>query len=241
MGVDFTVFKGSKSGEIVQATGHRDPRPTEVLVNVTHCGVCGTDEHFLHQEQGLGHEGVGIITELGSAVSEVSDFKVGDRVGMGWFYKFCGTCKSCLAGFQNSCVAPQFFGTANWDQGCFGTSVAWDVSALFKIPEAIASEDAGPLMCGGATVFSPLHTSGVRPGDRVGIIGVGGLGHLAIQFVSKMGMDAVVFSSSAAKKEEALAFGASEFYTADDLAHPENIAKVDILLITSSVVPDLST
>ncbi|EXV02616.1 Zn-dependent alcohol dehydrogenase family protein [Metarhizium robertsii] len=241
MGVDFTVFKGSKTGEIVEATGHRDPGPTEVIVKISHCGVCGTDEHFLHADQGLGHEGVGVITELGSAVHEVSNFKVGDRVGMGWFHKFCGNCRPCLTGFSNNCASAKSFGSNNLDQGCFGSFVAWDVSALFKIPDAIAFEDAGPLMCGGATVFSPLHTSGAKPGDRVGIIGIGGLGHLAIQFASKMGMEAVVFSSSASKKEEALEFGASEFYTAADLAKPENIERVDILLITSSVMPDLST
>lgn len=101
MGVDFTVFKGSKTGDIVESTGHRDPGPTEAIIKITHSGVCGSDEHFRHQEQGLGHEGVGIITEIGSAVNEVSNFKVGDRVGMGWFYKFCGTCKHCLAGEYN--------------------------------------------------------------------------------------------------------------------------------------------
>ena len=98
MGVDFTVFKGSQDGTIVQATGHRDPGPTEVLVSITHCGVCGTDEHFRHADQGLGHEGVGVITEVGSLVGQVSDFKVGDRVGMGWFRKFCGHCRQCVTG-----------------------------------------------------------------------------------------------------------------------------------------------
>jgi D-arabinose 1-dehydrogenase-like Zn-dependent alcohol dehydrogenase len=98
MGVDFTVFKGSKTGQIVEAKGHREPGPTEVLVKVTHSGVCGTDEHFRHAEQGLGHEGVGTIIEVGSLVPEVSDFKVGDRVGMGWFWKFCGYCKQCTSG-----------------------------------------------------------------------------------------------------------------------------------------------
>lgn len=90
MGIDFTVFKGSKSGEIVEGKGHRELRPTEVFVKISHCGVCGTDEHFRHADMGLGHEGIGTITELGSAVSEISEFKVGDRVGMGWFHKFCG-------------------------------------------------------------------------------------------------------------------------------------------------------
>ncbi len=84
MGIDFTVFKGSEDGTIVEGKGHRDVGPTEALIELTHCGVCGTDEHYKHAPMGLGHEGVGIITELGSAVSYISDLKVGDRVGMGW-------------------------------------------------------------------------------------------------------------------------------------------------------------
>jgi D-arabinose 1-dehydrogenase-like Zn-dependent alcohol dehydrogenase len=101
MGHDFTVFKGSKSGEIVEAKGRRDLKPTEAFVEITHCGVCGTDEHYLHADMGLGHEGVGVITALGSAAALVSDLKVGDRVGMGWFQRICGYCKSCLSGGLN--------------------------------------------------------------------------------------------------------------------------------------------
>jgi D-arabinose 1-dehydrogenase-like Zn-dependent alcohol dehydrogenase len=145
-----------------------------------------------------------------------------------------------LTGRQNQCVNSTSFGTADWDQGCFGTAVAWDVSALFKIPDEIASEDAGPLMCAGATVWSPLYETGSRPGDRIGVLGVGGLGHLAIQFASKMGMEVVVFSSTESKKQEALNFGASEFYITEGGKKLENIAKVDVLLITTNVVPDLS-
>jgi D-arabinose 1-dehydrogenase-like Zn-dependent alcohol dehydrogenase len=104
MGVDFKVFKGSKDGTIVETTGHRVPGPTEVVVKISHCGVCGTDEHYRHYDQGLGHEGIGVITEVGSSVHDVSDFKVGDRVGMGWFYKVCGHCKPCLTGtYGQSC------------------------------------------------------------------------------------------------------------------------------------------
>ncbi len=98
MGVDFTVFKGSKSGQIVEAKGHRDLKPAEVMVKISHCGVCGTDEHYRRYDRGLGHEGVGIITEVGSSVHDVSEFRVGDRVGMGWYHKFCGYCKSCVRG-----------------------------------------------------------------------------------------------------------------------------------------------
>jgi len=131
-------------------------------------------------------------------------------------------------------------GTANLDQGCFGTAVAWDVSALFKIPDGISSEAAGPLMCGGATVWGPLYENDFKAGDRIGIIGIGGLGHLAIQMVSKMGMEAVVFSGTESKKDEAFKFGASEFYATKGVEKFEKIEPVDCLLITTSVLPDLS-
>ena len=138
-----------------------------------------------------------------------------------------------------NCDNYQAFGNSNSDQGGFGTAVAWDVSALFKLPDGLASEDAGPLMCGGATVWTPLYESGVRVGDRVGIIGVGGLGHMAIQFASKMGLETVVFSSTASKKQSALEFGASEFHATSGIDKFENVAKLDLLLITSNALPDL--
>ncbi|KIW26622.1 uncharacterized protein PV07_06441 [Cladophialophora immunda] len=240
MGIDFKVFKGSQSGEIVEAKGHREVGPTQALVALSHCGVCGTDSHYRHADQGLGHEGVGVIKEVGSLVEKLSDLRVGDRVGMGWLQRTCGYCKFCLTGRQFKCQNSEQFGTANLDQGCFGTGVAWDVSALFKIPDEIASESAGPLMCGGATVWGPLYEHGFKAGDRIGIIGIGGLGHLAIQFASKMGMEAVVFSGTESKKEEAFRFGAREFYATKGVTKFEGIEPVDCLLITTSVLPDLS-
>jgi D-arabinose 1-dehydrogenase-like Zn-dependent alcohol dehydrogenase len=98
MGIDFTVYKGSKDGSIVEAKGHRDVGPTEALVEITHCGVCGTDEHYRHYDMGLGHEGIGRITQLGEGAARISDLKVGDRVGFGWMQKTCGYCKPCLTG-----------------------------------------------------------------------------------------------------------------------------------------------
>ena len=118
--------------------------------------------------------------------------------------------------------------------------MAWDASAVFKIPVEIASEDAGPLMCGGATSWSPLYESRLKPGSRVGILGVGGLGHLAIQFASKMGMDVVVFSGTESKEQQARQFGASEFHVIDGPEKLKGVGKVDILLVTSNVNPDLS-
>jgi D-arabinose 1-dehydrogenase-like Zn-dependent alcohol dehydrogenase len=145
-----------------------------------------------------------------------------------------------FAGRQTMCLNGKFFGSANLDQGCFGSAVAWDVSALYKVPDGIASEDAGPLMCGGVTVWSPLYDEGARAGDRIGIIGVGGLGHLAIQFAAKMGMEAVVFSSTESKKKDAFEFGATEFHVTDGTEKLDNIEKIDMLLITTSFNPDLT-
>ncbi|VUC22922.1 unnamed protein product [Clonostachys rosea] len=239
MSIDFTVFKGSSSGEIVESKGHRDLKPTEAVVKISHCSLCGTDELFLGTDMGLGHEGVGTITEVGSAVSEISDFKVGDRVGLGWFHKFCRTCDSCVKGRQDRCENMTMYSTADWDQGCLASHVAWDVSTLFHIPEEISSKDAGPLMCAGASVWGPLYSTGLRAGDRVGILGVGGLGHLAIQFASKLGMVPVVFSRTEDKKQAALDFGAAEFHLTDDSADFSGIKKLQTLLITTSANPDL--
>ncbi|KAK4208511.1 NADP-dependent alcohol dehydrogenase C 2 [Rhypophila decipiens] len=239
MGIDFTVFKGSSNGDVVQAKGHRDLKPTEVAIKISHCGVCGTDEHFRHADQGLGHEGVGTITEVGSMVPTLSEFRVGDRVGMSWFQKVCGYCDGCVSGHQQQCVNRIEFGTGNHDQGCFGTAVAWDISCLYKVPDEIESEYAGPLMCGGATVWSPLRDFGVKAGARVGVLGVGGLGHLAIQFASKMGMEVVVFSGTESKRQQALGLGASEFYVSGGPGSLDKVKEIEVLLVTASMLPDM--
>ena len=143
-------------------------------------------------------------------------------------------------GRQTYCIKRTSYGTADVDQGCFGTALAWDISALYKIPDALSSEDAGPLMCGGATVWTPLYASGVKPGDRVGIIGIGGLGHMAIQFASKMGYEVVVFSGTESKKQEALNFGASEFHATKNAKSLDSVQPLDMLIITTSANPNMS-
>ena len=111
MGVDFTVYKGSQDGRIVKSSGHREVGRTQALVRLTHSGVCGTDEHYKHVDMGLGHEGVGVITELGAEAARISDLKVGDRVGMGWVQKICGYCKPCLTGgLKSKFPRPDFLG-----------------------------------------------------------------------------------------------------------------------------------
>jgi D-arabinose 1-dehydrogenase-like Zn-dependent alcohol dehydrogenase len=130
------------------------------------------------------------------------------------------------------------YGDADLDQGSFGTHAVWREAFLFKVPDNMSNEDAGPLMCGGSTVFNALHVAQVRPTARVGIVGVGGLGHMAIQFAAKMGCQVVVFSGTENKKEEALKLGATEFYATKGVKELKISAPIDNLLVTTSSQPD---
>jgi len=130
------------------------------------------------------------------------------------------------------------FSFANTDQGSFGTHAVWNQHFLFKIPDAMPSEDAAPFMCAGASVFGALQQHGYKSTDRCGVIGIGGLGHLAIQFAAKMGMEVVAFSHTESKRTEALGFGAAEFYVTHGVEKFEGVRPVDHLLVCSTVQPD---
>ena len=130
------------------------------------------------------------------------------------------------------------YGMADLDQGSFASHAVWRESFLFKIPEGVTNEDAGPLMCGGSTVFNALHVAGVKSTARVGIVGVGGLGHLAIQFAAKMGCQVVVFSGTDSKKEEAMKLGAREFYATKGVKELKLEKPIDNLIVTTSAQPD---
>ncbi|KAJ7451805.1 chaperonin 10-like protein [Mycena galericulata] len=224
MSVEFTVFKGSASDGIIESTTHRDtPKGNQVLVKITHSGICGTDEHYKHADMVLGHEGVGTVEQIGETVAE---FKVGDLVGWGYVHK------------DQYCQTREQYGTHNFDQGSFGSHAIWDAKFLFKIPEGLAPEHAAPLMCGGATVFEVIESYNIRPTDRVGVVGIGGLGHMAILFLAKMGVSVVVFSSSESKREEAMGLGAAEFYAAKDVTEFKLPEKLSHLIITTSSLPD---
>ncbi|CAK5268345.1 unnamed protein product [Mycena citricolor] len=236
MSIEATVFKGSADGAIVEAKVQRDPpKGTQVLVKITHSGICGTDEHFKTCDMVLGHEGVGKVIEIGDSVTK---FKTGDVVGWGYIHKTCGKCHQCLLGDDQYCEDKEMYGTHHFDQGSFGSNAVWDESFLFLIPPEIAPEHAAPLMCGGATVFEVIETYNLRPTERVGVVGVGGLGHMAIEFLSKMGAAVVVFSSTDNKREEAMRLGASEFHATKGLSKFEGVKPLDHLLITTSFIPD---
>ncbi|KAI1818002.1 GroES-like protein [Poronia punctata] len=233
----FTVYKGSESGAPKKETTTRPDELSgdQVFVRITASGVCGTDLHYRHQHMGLGHEGVGVVEETGPLCKVL---KKGDRVGWGYNHGFCGHCEQCHTGNDIYCPERQMFGYADLDQGSFGSHAVWREVALFKLPEGLSDEAAAPLQCAGATVFSALFDYGTKSTETVGIMGVGGLGHLAIQFAAKMGCRVVVLSGSESKKEEAMRLGAHEFIATKGKDKLEVSRPLDRLLVTTSFQPD---
>ncbi|KAF7289570.1 hypothetical protein HMN09_01319000 [Mycena chlorophos] len=235
--IEYTVFKGSADGTVVQATTTRaPPAAKEVLLRITHSGICGTDEHYIHTDMALGHEGIGVVEQIGSGVSNVS---VGDIVGWGYTHKTCGKCESCLRGHDQYCIDKEEYASHDLHQGSFGTHAIWDEDFVYKIPAGLELETAAPLMCAGATIFNIIECYNVRPTDRVAVVGMGGLGHLAIQFLAKMGCDTVVFSATDAKREEAMRLGATEFVVTQNVEKFEGVAPVDHFIITTSAALNL--
>ncbi|KAF2842025.1 GroES-like protein [Patellaria atrata CBS 101060] len=235
--VSFTVFKGSEDGSIVKSTVTKDLSGDLVLIRITASGLCGTDVHYRTSGIALGHEGAGVVEDVGPAVKTL---KKGDRVGWGYLQETCGMCQQCLSGRETYCLQRKMYGDANTDQGSFGSHGVWREPYIFKIPDALSDVNAAPLMCGGATVFNALYTYDVKPTSRVGVVGVGGLGHLAIEFAAKAGCDVVVFSGTDSKKDEATKLGAKEFYAMKGKKEVDIGHKLDYLIVTTSELPDWS-
>ncbi|KAL1696168.1 chaperonin 10-like protein [Schizophyllum commune] len=231
MSIEYTVFKGSESGRIYKDSASRQLRPDDVVVKITHSGLCYSDVHFKHRDMVIGHEGVGVVASVGPACTL---FKAGDRVGWGFVRDTCGHCDMCYEGEDMYCETADTYGNKSLDTGSLASHAVIRESFLFTIPDAVSLEDAAPMMCAGATVFEALTRYGVKSTDRVGVIGVGGLGHLAIQFAAKMGCEVVVFSSTDNKREEALAMGATEFYAVKGLTELPVERKIHCLLSTGS-------
>jgi uncharacterized zinc-type alcohol dehydrogenase-like protein len=184
--------------------------PTQVEIAVDYCGICHSDISMLDNEWGMttypfvpGHEVVGRIALVGD---EVATLKVGDRVGLGWHSGYCNTCGSCHSGDQNLCATAE--GTIVGRHGGFADKVRAQEESVIKLPEGIDIESTGPLFCGGITVFNPLVQFDVKPTDKVAVIGIGGLGHIALQFLNAWGCEVTAFTSSEHKKATALELGA---------------------------------
>lgn len=191
----------------------RQPGRGEVLVRVQACGVCHSDAFTVdYGMPGLqyprvpGHEIAGRIEAVGE---DVFPWEVGQRVGVGWFGGNCGHCDPCRRGDLISCTNGLVPGIA-YDGG-YADHVIVPQSALASIPDELAAEDAAPLLCAGITTFNALRDSGARPGDLVAVLGIGGLGHLAVQFARRMGFETVAIARGTDKREQALALGAHHY------------------------------
>ncbi|KAM3541305.1 putative formaldehyde dehydrogenase AdhA [Beauveria bassiana] len=233
------VFKGSPSGRVIKQarpiTDH-SLKDEQVLVRITHSGICGTDEHYKTEDMVLGHEGVGVVEAIGESVKRLS---IGDRVGWGYCHGSCMACRECQKGQELYCSRRELYGATNLDQGSFASHAIWNEAFLFLIPDSLSSAEAAPLMCAGAAVYSALSGAKIRWSDRVGILGVGGLGHLAIQFAAKMGCQVVAVSNTPNKEKDATAFGATEFVCLAD-ADAALATPVDCLLLAGAKQPDWS-
>ncbi|GKZ19597.1 hypothetical protein AbraIFM66951_002871 [Aspergillus brasiliensis] len=228
MSLTYDVFRGSSEGKIITDQVTSDLGYNEVFIETLASGVCGTDEHYLKSDQVLGHEGVGIIKAVGPGVRTV---KAGDRVGFGYTHGICARCDNCAKDMDQYCREKKQYGVNDFNNGSFSYGAIWDANCVFPIPDSIETADAAPLMCAGATVWTVLTRFDMRPGDRVGIQGVGGLGHLAIKLAAAMGYHVVVLSGSEAKRQEAMEYGASEYHVFREENSPQSFKPLKHLLL----------
>ncbi|KAH8652591.1 chaperonin 10-like protein [Ilyonectria robusta] len=234
-GKEYSVYRSKDGAPSLVSVKIPDLKPHDILIRITHTGVCHTD--LLYCQGGipaaLGHEGVGIVEAVGSLVTQ---FTVGDRAGGGFHRSACGHCKYCLSGRDIYCYGRVTFGEGDFDNGTFGTYYIGKETFLHKIPEGLASEHAAPLQCAGTTVYTALKAT-VTSEKRVGIFGIGGLGHLAIQYAAKMGAEVVVYSTTPSKESEARELGATEFHLIDEM-FDKNASPIDVLVVAGSKYPN---
>lgn len=213
----------------------------QVDIKVLYCGICHSDLSMLDNEWGMsqyplvpGHEVVGEVISAGSHVKNV---KVGDKVGLGWFSESCMHCPQCMDGSHNLCRTPE--ATIVGRHGGFADKVRAHWSWAIPLPEGCDLSKAGPLFCGGITVFNPIVIAGVQPTDKVGVIGIGGLGHMAIKFLKYWGCEVYAFSSNPDKKPQILEMGAHHVVNSRDAEELGKIAgSLDFILNTTNVTLD---
>jgi len=221
-----------------------DPGPLaadEVEIEVEHCGICYSDLSMISNSWGMstyplvpGHEVIGRISDLGPGVGHLQP---GQRVGLGWHAGYCMHCHECLSGDHNLCGQAQ--GTIVGHHGGFADKVRAAAASVVPLPEGIDVARAGPLFCGGITVFDPLVQFAISPTAQVAVIGIGGLGHLALQFLNAWGCEVTAFTSSDAKREEALRLGAHRTLDSRDAAALQDAGnRFDLILSTVNVKLD---
>ena len=216
-------------------------KANEVEVKISHCGVCHSDVHLINNDWGIskypfipGHEIVGTVVAMGG---DVKDRKVGERVGIGWQADSCGVCEWCRQGDEHLCAKAQ--PTCVGRNGGYADRIRVNSKFAIPVPKVLESENTAPLLCGGITVYSPLRNHGVRPSSRVGVIGIGGLGHLGLQFAKTFGAEVTAFSTSKDKEAEAKSLGAHQFVNTRDTGALKKVAgSFDFLLSTVSADQD---
>jgi len=217
--------------------------PEEVEIAVEHCGLCHSDLSILNNDWGLsrypvilGHEAVGKVVAAGD---DVKGLQMGQRVGVGWNFDSCMHCHECMTGNHNLC--PEVAATIVGHHGGFADRLRAHWAWTIPLPDALDISAAGPLLCGGITVFSPLLTYGVRPTDRVGIVGIGGLGHLALKFARAWGCEVTAFTSNTSKIDELRRLGAHRIVSSRNSVEILSAANsLDFLFITVNTPLDWS-
>lgn len=207
----------------------------DVEIRITHSGLCHSDLHIVNGDLGTqifpvvpGHEIVGKISAIGS---EVKHLNIGNRVSVGWERGSCLHCEMCMTGQENLC--PENQATCVGNYGGFAEAIRLDGRFVYKVPEGLPSETAAPIMCGGITVYSPIRRF-ANPTSRVGVIGIGGLGHFALMFANKFGCEVTAFSTTPEKEEEAKHLGAHHFVNSKDNSQMKK-AQNSLDLIVSTV------
>ena len=228
----------------------RDVGAKDVRIDIRWAGICHSDIHTVQGDWGpqqypltVGHEIVGTVAEVGS---EVTKFAVGDRVGVGCLVNSCGECENCAAGSEQHCLkgAIGTYGATDVDgsitQGGYSTGVVVTEDFVLRLPEAIPYEKAAPLLCAGITTYSPLRHWNAGPGKKVAVIGLGGLGHMAVKIAHAMGAEVTVLSQSLKKQEDGLRLGADHYFATSDPGTFEELAgRFDLIVNTVSAAIDL--
>ena len=230
----------------------RDLRPRDVALEIAYAGICHSDIHQAREEWGSalfpmvpGHEIVGIVTAIGK---EVTKFGIGEKIGVGVFIDSCRTCVNCKKGLEQYCVEGMT-GTYNTLErdgktvayGGYSDTFVIDQDYAVHVPSNLDMAGVAPLLCAGITLYSPLKHWGATKGTRVGVMGLGGLGHMGVKFAAAMGADVTVFSHSPSKESDARAMGAKDFVSTQDIEVLNPLAKsFDLILNTVSVQLDIN-
>ncbi len=243
--------QGPESGLAPWQYKERQPRPDDISIEILYCGVCHTDIHFVENDWGMtvypvvpGHEIIGRVTAVGS---EVTRFQAGDMVGVGCLVDSCRACDCCTQGLEQYCAEGvwTYNGVDRHDgsptYGGYSERLVVSERFVVRLPEALDPAAAAPLLCAGITTYSPLRHVGVKPGDKVGVVGMGGLGHMGIKFAKAMGAEVTLFTRTPAKVEEGKRNGADRVIVSSDAEQMQQAAgSLNYILDTAPVEHDLN-